>query len=194
MKTPLGILLIVAVFSLAILSGCSNDEAAPVSAPSMSETPDFVKLPERLEKSASKMVSVTKFITAAQGGTIRLLSSYKAAPDSQLVTIDVALELKPGDLPYDASLTLTLDDVLFLTNVNMTFGPHGVVFNRAVKLSANASGLDGGTTVRNLKLFYINNGVWEQMSGSNGVLAAGTLEAQGQLPHFSQYAFGRVTD
>ncbi len=194
MKTPLGILLIVAAFSLAILSGCSNDSAGPVSTPSKSETPDFVKLPERLDKSVNKIVSVTEFITAAQGGTLRLVSSYKAAADSHLVTIDVALELKPGDLPYDASLTLTLDDVLFLTNVNMTFGPHGVVFNRAAKLTAKATGLDGGTAVKNLKLFYINNGVWEMMSGSNGSLYAGVFDGQGMLPHFSQYAFGRVTD
>ena len=194
MKAPLGILLIAAAFSLAIFSGCSNDAAAPVSTSSKGETPNFVKLPERVDKSLAKVVSATQFMTAAQGGTLRLLSSYKAAPDSHLVNIEVTLEVRPGDLPYDASLTITLDDVLFLTNVDMTFGPHGIVFDHPVKLSAKASGLDGGTSFSNLKLYYIDNGVWVKMTGSNGILTGGVLDAQGKLPHFSQYAFGRVDE
>lgn len=187
MKKPFVILLALAMLTLAFVGGCSNDAATPASTLSKGETPEFVKLPERLDNSLNKIVSVTKFIYAAQGGTLRLLSTYKAAPDSHLVTIDVTLALQPGDLPYDASLTLSVDDVLFL----MTFGPDGVVFNRAVNLSAKASGLDGGTSYSALKLYYINNGVWE-MPGSNGILYAGTLDAEGQLFHFSQYAFGRA--
>lgn len=194
MKTRLKILIITAVFSLAIFGGCSNDAATPVSASSINETPDFLKLPERMDKSLAKAFSVTKFIYAAEGGTVPLLNTYRAAPDSHLVTIDVALDLKPGDLPNDASLTISLDDVLFLANVDMTFGPHGVVFNHGVKLSVHASGLDAGTMPHHVKLYCITNGVWEKVNGSNGVFSAGTLDAQGKLSHFSQYAFRRVED
>ncbi|MEO8167488.1 MAG: hypothetical protein ABI623_04515 [bacterium] len=194
MKTPVGILLIVAAFSLAIFGGCNSDASSPVTSSPNSDAPDFVKLPERLDKALSKQVSVTQFITAAQGGTLRLLTSYKAAPDSHLVTIDVKLVLRAGDLPYDASLTLTLDDVLFLTNVDLTFGPHGITFNRQVDLSATATGLTTDASYRQLKLYYIDNGTWVKMNGSNGSLVGGDLDAKGKLPHFSQYAFGRVED
>lgn len=195
MKTPLGILLIMAAFSLAIFSGCSN-AATPVSTLSEGETPDFVKLPERLDKSVARVVSATKFIYAARGGTLELRDTYRAAPDSHLVTIHLKLDFKPNDLPYDDSVTVALDSELFLTNVNMTFGPDGIIFNHPVKLELDATGLTLDGVKKKLKLYYINGDVWQEMPKSSAHYDdhRGKLDAKGDLPHFSQYAFGRVTD
>ncbi len=179
-------------FSLAIFSGCSDGPANPVTAPTTNQSPEFVKLPKRLNRSLAKTVSVTQFIYAAQGGTLRLQDSYAAAPDSHIVTLDIALVFNPGDLPYDASLTLSVDDEAFITTVGMTFGPHGLVFNNPANLTVNATGLDLGTTSVSLKLYYLNaSNVWERMPSSNAIYRVGTIDAQGRLPHFSQYAFGR---
>lgn len=185
--------LVVLVFSLAFFSGCGNDSPSTVAAPSAADkTPEFIKLPKRLSKALQKTVSVTQFIYAAQGGTLRLQDTYAAAPDSHLVTLDITLEFKPGDLPYDASLSMSVDDEAFITTIGLTFGPHGIVFNRPAKLSVNATGLDAGSGTVEMKLYYLNeqNG-WERMPASNAVYQAGTLDAHGKLPHFSAYGFGR---
>ncbi len=180
-------------FSLGIFSGCSDGPANPVTAPPTNHAPEFVKLPKRLNASLAKTVSATQFIYAAQGGTLRLQDSYAAAPDSHIVTLDIALEFKPGDLPYDASLTISVDDVTFIATAALTFGPHGLVFNNPAKLTVNATGLDLGTTSVSLKLYYLNaSNVWERMPSSYAVYRVGTIDAQGRLPHFSQYAFGRI--
>ncbi len=188
--------LLMLAFSLAIFSGCSDGPANPVTAPTTNQTPEFIMLPKRLDKSLMKQVSVTQFFYAAQGGTLRLRDTYRAAPDSHLVTIDITLKFEPNDLPYDASLTLTIDDVVFLTSVDLTFGPHGIVFNHPAKLEVEATGLDLDiNSTRRLRLYYVNdNGVWERMPGSEGsyIVYGGRLEAEGRLPHFSQYAFGRI--
>ncbi len=183
-----------AAFSLGIFSGCSNETSAPVTTNSDTKTPVFMKLPERLDKSVSKLVTATKFITRAQGGTLALRTQYKAAPDSHLVTIDITLRVRAGDLPYDASLTMTLDDVLFLTDINLTFGPHGIVFANPAKLEVEATGLRFAGSTDRMALYYVSGGVWQRMPNSEVDYYNGELEAEGSLPHFSQYAFGRVTD
>ncbi len=181
-----------------LLIGCSeqNNPVQTTADPILNvEKPEFIKLPKRLSKSLQKSVSVTQFITAAQGGTLLLHDTYRAASDSHLVTLDIELELKPGDLPYDASLTLSVDDEAFITTVGLTFGPHGIVFNRPAKLTVNATGLELGSARMKMKLYYFNDqNVWVPMTGSNGVYQAGTVDAQGKLPHFSVYAFGRITE
>ncbi len=192
MKKQLCSLVVLLLFSLAIFNGCSDGPANPITAPTTNQTPEFVKLPKRLNPSLAKTVSVTQFIYAAQGGTLRLQDSYAAAPDSHIVTLDIALKFKPNDLPYDASLTISIDDEAFITTVGMTFGPHGLVFNNPAKLTVDATGLDLGSTNVTLKLYYLNeSNVWERMPASNAVYHAGTIDAHGKLPHLSQYAFGR---
>jgi hypothetical protein len=180
------------------LFGCSqqNNPVQTTSDPTVntSQTPDFIRLPKRLSKSLQKTVSVTQFITSAQGGVLRLQDTYKAAPDSHLVTLDIQLEFKPGDLPYDASLSMSLDDELFITTVGLTFGPHGIVFDHPAKLTVYATGLEVGSGKIKMKLYYLNNNIWEPMPSSNAVYEAGVIDAHGKLPHFSQYSFGRVTE
>ncbi len=185
-----------AAFSLGIFSGCTDGGNTPVSTNDGTKSPVFVRLPERLDKNVEKVVTATKFIYAAQGGTLQLRDTYRAAPDSHLVIINISLSFQPGDLPYDASLSITIDDVLFLADVDLTFGPHGIVFNRPARLTVMATGLDLDiNTTRQLKLYYNANGVWTLMQGGGVYFAgSGTLGAQGLLPHFSQYAFGRVED
>ena len=188
------LLVTVLVAALMVFVGCSKDTQAPVTSNGVSEQPHFITLPAKLDKSLPKIASVTKFFYAAQGGTLELTDSYKAAPDSHLVSINIKLELQPGDLPNDASLTLSIDDVAFLTNVDLTFGPHGITFNNPARLTVTATGLDLSVTTSNVKLYYIDNGVWVKMNGSNGSYYVGQLDAKGKLPHFSQYAFGRVDE
>ena len=185
-------------FSLALFSGCSKDSPSPVAAtPTISQTPEFVTLPMRFDNALRKTVSVTKFFYASQGGTLAIHDWYRAVPDNHLVTIDISLTIRPYQLPYDASLTINIDDVAFLTDVDLTFGPHGIVFNSPVDLQVSATGLDLDlNSTRRLRLFYNNNGVWERMPGSSGSYYAtfGWLNADGNLPHFSQYGFGRIDD
>ncbi len=194
MKKQLCSLVVLLLFSLAIFTGCSNDSPNPVGLGNSTtdQTAEFIKLPKRLTRSLAKTASATQFIYAAQGGTLRLQDSYAAAPDSHIVTLDIALKFKPNDLPYDASLTISIDEETFITTVGMTFGPHGMVFNKPAKLTVDATGINLGPTNVNLKLYYLNeSNVWERMPASSAEYHAGTIEAHGKLPHLSQYAFGR---
>lgn len=194
MMNKLQLVIAALAVSLAVI-GCSqqSNSVQPIEVTrSLVQTPEFLKLPKRLSKSLQKTVSVTQFIYAAQGGTLRLQDTYAAAPDSHIVTLDIALEFKPGDLPYDASLSMSVDDELFVTTVGLTFGPHGIVFNDPAKLSVKATGLDAGSGTVKMKLYYLNDqNVWERMPASNAVYRAGSIDAHGKLPHFSQYSFGR---
>jgi len=192
MKNTLRYLLMLA-FSLTMFNGCSNESQSPVTAPTtVDETPEFITLPKRLTPSLQKKVVVTRFMEAAQGGTLQLHDSYVAEPDGRIVTIDIALEIKPHDLPYDASISLAIDDVAFLTSVDLTFGPHGIAFSNPVKLTVAASGLDLNLGNGKTKLYYLSdNGNWKTLGKSGGRYEGGTLNAEGMLTHFSQYAFGR---
>lgn len=184
---------VIAVFFSLLIMGCQSDN--PISSPphtGLTSAPQFLQLPARAD-GLRKIVTARAFITAAQGGVLQLADSYVDSSGST-ITINISLTFAPGDLPYDADLTLTIDDVYFLSTVDMTFGPHGIVFNNPAKLNMCATGMSlDPTTAAALKLYYDNSGTWDRMPASNAVYQSGatTIDGHGKLPHFSRYAFGR---
>lgn len=179
-------------FLVATLVGCQAENPLAVPVAPAASTPEFVPLPQPLTPSLKKVVTARAYFTVANGGTLALHDSYVAA-NGQTVTLDVVLTARPGDMPYDADLTMVLDDSLLMSSVDLTFGPHGIVFNRALELRMEANGINLDPTLsNNLKLFYIQeDNTWEKMPGSNAQYQNTALDGKGKLPHFSRYAFGR---
>jgi hypothetical protein len=175
----------------AVIQGCQQDSPSEPVSSAPSVTPSFLELPAPSARTLKKQVTASAFITVAQGGTLELHDNYIKA-DGHRFRLDISLELQPGAMPYDADLTMSVDDSLFVSTLEMTYGPHGIVFNKPARLSVTATGLDLDGASRRLKLYYIENDVWTEMPASNAIYYAGDLWGHGKLPHFSKYGFARV--
>ena len=188
------------LFGLLIcLPGCQND--SPVSFqdnPVTASGPQFLKLPGI--HALAKMVADTALITPEHGGRLELDFKYSYV-DSDGVTrkldADLSVTFQPQGVTDTLVATMSLDDQVLQSNVDLTFGPHGTTFLKPALLDVNVSGMDlSGLNPRDrVYIWYVDTtGTWIRMDAKrvDVDVKKGQLRCQdGKLPHFSAYAFGR---
>jgi hypothetical protein len=181
------------VFLISVLiwgAGCQN--AGPVEPASMSasQTPQFIALPKN--NSLHKLISATEVITPQNGGTLRL--NYDYGSGTSRVNIDISLNFPSGAVTENTAVTLTVDDAVLMTNIDLSFGPQ-MKFLKPGLLDVNAKGLDlsGVPSNATVRFYYYNNGAWEEIPVKriSVDLSQGKVECRdGEISHFSRYAFG----
>jgi hypothetical protein len=171
--------------------GCQN-EGAELTAPTdgRSDAPKFIELPSGM--SALKNLSVWGQVTQKNGGELKL--DYKENVEGKF-ELHVKLKFEKGTVSNDFDASLSMDANYLMNNVNLEFGPHGSYFIRPAKLEIVVRGMDlsGFTDNDKIYLYYEDSGQWTQMQGDVKIsVNEGKLECKnGELPHFSRYAFCR---
>lgn len=155
----------------------------------------FLQLPANADKSLSKYLSCTKYATVKNGATLKL--QYRGYSFWGVTSADVSLQVLPYSVSKDQSLTMGFDAEYMMTDVDLTFGPHGTIFQKPALLNVSAYGLDLSAYPRGQRdayLWYYNeiSDKWEQMDADMVYINSdlGILYCKnGQLPHFSRYGF-----
>ena len=174
------------------LAGCSNSPVAPETVNAfIQQELQIISLGQGMP-SLAKRISVTKRITSKHGGKLVLKHKWTSSNGNK-VEIKVALEIQKDGISEDAELSLTLDDEQFLGNLDLVFGPHGIVFDKAAELSIKAKGLDlSDFDEKTFGLYYdTEDGKWEKMTWKklSVNIRRGEIEiVKAKLPHFSRYA------
>lgn len=162
----------------------------------------FIKVALNAEKNTNleKLVSCTKYATVKSGAYLKL--QYRAFTFTGITTTDVSLQVLPYALTQDQYLTMSFEGEYMMTDVDLTFGPHGTVFQKPALLNVFAYGLDlSGYPDGEIPayLWYYNEiaNKWERMDADRvyinkdlGILVC----INGYLPHFSRYGFTTAPD
>jgi hypothetical protein len=178
--------------------GCQND--SPVSFQDNSTTasgPQYIQLPKN--QSLAKIVGDTAVISPEKGGQLAVNLKYSYVDSvgvNRKLDARLTLTFPPGAVMDTLLATMSVDDQVLRSAVDLTFGPHGPVFLKPALLDVNINGLDLSALNPKDKvyLWYIDNGTWIRMDAKkvDFDVKKGTLICQdGELPHFSMYAFGR---
>jgi hypothetical protein len=180
--------------------GCKNDSpVGPQDNPVTASGPQFIKLPK--VHSLGKILATTTVITPEHGG--RLVLNFRSDVDghhwthdqgTQDLEVKMSLTFPPHSVTDTLVATMSLDDQVLLSNV--TFAPHGSVFLMPALLDVDARGIDltGLKPTDRVYLWYKDNGTWIKMKSKSVkiYIKEQRLVCQdGELPHFSAYAFGR---
>jgi hypothetical protein len=149
---------------------------------------------ESIAPPVSNILSVSQPIVAGVGGNVRLQGSY-LSKYGDIIDYDASLVVPAGALPYNATISISIDRSTFADDGTITFGPCGLVFKTPVKLTLHATNIDFVKKNQAIVFYYLNNGVMEPMPASYGSYAkksgSNIIDAGAQVPHFSRYAFGR---
>jgi len=148
-------------------------------------------------RSLSKVTTVSEWITIEEGGSLELRhQNVLLSNEWETLRIDAKLEILKNTISEDADVSLTIDDLQFVGNMDVTFAPHGTTFSEPALLNIKARGLElNGVDPYSLKLYYDNQetGEWEEMEYEEFKYdyENGRIEfKKAQLPHFSRYAVG----
>lgn len=142
------------------------------------------------DNSLKKVTTVSKWITAQNGGLLSLQHVGNG------IQVNSSLYILPGAMSQDAEISLTLDDENFMGAMDMVFSPHGTIFKQPALLTIVASGLDlSGYNPDDLGIYYYNEitGQWEEMQRDAFIVDINTgsiILQNARLPHFSRYAIG----
>lgn len=179
-------------------SGCTteNDLNSPVLFQTENKSePNFIILPTGTSRSLEK-VTKKKMITVADGGEIRLEHDIDLG-NGEEIEVRIELEVEANSISADAEFELSLDDNALISNVDLTFAPHGIVFSQPAKLSIRAKNLDlSGVDPNNVKVYYDNQntGQWEEISAEEieVKISKGEIRVKNALlNHFSRYALSK---
>lgn len=144
-----------------------------------------------------KTVSSSAHISVRSGGRLSLKDKFSGGPYGK-VSIEVKLKFEPRSLTDDADVSLSIDDQLLLTNVDLTFGPHGLTFLKPASLDVHVKGVDlSSLNGKTPDFCYYNEttGTWEiiQSKKIKVNFKKGEIDCQDALIwHFSIYAFGII--
>lgn len=158
----------------------------------------FIKMPREAELRLAKLTA-SKYVLAGVGGTLSVNYRDYDIETGQRLAVKASIMVPPNALAQSTWLTMGLNEEILETSVDLTFGPHGVSFAKPALLNISAKGLDLSSVPADaqVNLYYFNEttGQFEVMrtEGLFVDLAKGILICRnGQLPHFSRYAFGYV--
>jgi hypothetical protein len=192
------IALLLGALSSTMGSGCRNDgPLSPENNTIAAQEPDFIKLPKNM--SLQKIVGDTALITPEQGGKLSLAFKYRytsSTGDQRVLDARMTLTFPRGAVEDSIVASLRLDDEVLKSSVDITFNPHGSTFLKPALLDVDIRGMDfaGYSPKDKLWLYYDDNGTWVKMAAKKVEfdLKEGKLKCDdGELPHFSRYAFGR---
>jgi len=176
---------------LLLLGGCSDFEN-PVGADERVQVEElnFLGLPD--PGALFKTMEATATISPQTGGELNL--NYSQGQGSEKVDIDISLRFDPGSVSEEIEVSMSVDQNILMTNIDIQFGPSGSVFLKPANLSVNARGLDLSDVPEDaeITLYYDNDGEWEEISANmvRHNVKLGQLQCvNGKIPHFSRYAF-----
>jgi len=115
---------------------------------------------------------------------------------AELIYAYASLEIVPGSISEDVTISLELETTELSGGVSFTFHPHGINFSEPAILNIEAQGVDfTGVNPNDVDIFYDNqeNGQWEPMQRDDVLIDvdAGSVKVvNARLPHFSRYAIG----
>ena len=186
---------LLAVATLLNMGGCLNNSPLAPEEESLSSQGklQFLKIGDG-NPSLKKVIQVSQLITKENGGELILKHEINRGDES--VEVELILKVLPRTVSGDTEFTLSLDDQYLITNVDFTFGPHGIIFSKPALLSVEAEGLDlSNIHSDKIDLYYDNpdTGQWEKMKCKEIEvdLEDGEIEVEeGEIPHFSRYAIG----
>jgi len=174
-------------------SATANQElSAPMTTPVpiLTAVPILVPLPLPIA-GPQRLVSKTQRISASEGGRIEISYAYWSLLGK--VSRYARLEIPEGALEKDTDITMAFDTQV----LGLRFSPEGLVFKSPAILDFNSRGLD----LRNLlagtlyDLYYDSEtGLFERQDAyeMKTNLLKGEIDCkEGEIHHFSRYAFGR---
>jgi hypothetical protein len=194
------------VIGFLLIGGCS-DSSQPVLSPIDSPTAGGTVQQGAVAKAVSgaktqiplpvplvgknKGGSSTGYITVSSGGQVSASYSYTSILN-KLVQISATFSVPPGAIDKNINVTLSLDDKY----VAVKFIPGGLKFKVPAKLTYNATGLDLSMVPVGapISLCFVNDS--EQVTEEENTESistdpsCGSLACKnGDIPHFSRYAF-----
>lgn len=201
LKKFLVLLIIFVIFVIIAFSfsNCSKDMSPVASNQEIKEQGGIKFLSfGKSSKSLQKVITATEFIEKEIGGKLSLEFAYENV-DSQKVDVDIELEIQANSIVEDNEFTMSVDDEYFVSDLDVTFGPHGTQFSIPALLNISVKGIDlSGVNPDEVFLYYDNQetGEWELMECDVIEIDAeqGLIKiVNGKLPHFSRYAIGQDT-
>ena len=188
--------LAVMVLIAAIGIGCQKNGPVETADVVKGQAPQFIKLPQNPEgNTLNKIISASQLITAKDGGEVILDYKYAAGTFGE-VAIKATLKFLPGSVSKDLQVTLSVDDEVLLTRVDLSFDPHGAYFLKPAILDVEAKGVDlSGVSAERLKVYYENQvtNQWDVIPTKEIIVKTheGYVKCiEASLEHFSRYAFG----
>lgn len=154
--------------------------------------PEFIKQPT--SNAAKSIVTATAYVTPSHGGKVDLKSRFYDPMGKKDVEIAFNLKVPRHAVNEPITITMTLDTTNLLANI--TFEPHGTVFNKPVMFNARCLGLNLDNLMDgDVDVYYVQDGMWTErnvpgkisLNAKKGELVLKDVP----MNHFSQYAFGR---
>lgn len=154
-------------------------------------SPKLLQLPLPLW-GANQGASSTSYITSSSGGKVSVTYSYTSIL-RKLFRVTATLSVPPGAIDKDTYVTMSVDDKYLA----LKFKPSGLKFNIPAELDFNATGLDLSILPFGapISLYYVNDyGVMTEKENAESISAnrfyGSVVCNDGEIPHFSRYAFG----
>ncbi|MFA6540579.1 MAG: hypothetical protein WCT99_03180 [Bacteroidota bacterium] len=187
---------LVVVILIGWTPGCnSNPVQAPDQVTSAGQQIQLLDAPRSSGGALSKKYRTGDWFRAESGGELKISARFNSNNQFGTSTLNATFTLPGNALKADQYIAMTFDDY----KLQIQFNPHGLQFNVPAKLTYTATGVDlsslpDGTEI---KLFYVNenSGSFEEMHSGTITYdkASGTISCvDGEIPHFSEYAFGYV--
>ena len=144
------------------------------------------------------IISVTERVTYKRGGVLKL--TYNGGTGDDRVKVTIQFKVPPKSVSRDCDITMGLDANKLLTDINIVdlgFEPSGISFSKPASLSVQGKGLNLAGLPANAKpTFYYwdeDTNEWVPISfkRSSVNIDLGMIDLDdGEVPHFSRYAFG----
>lgn len=187
---------LVVVILLGWTQGCNNN---PVQAPDQtSSTGQHIQLldaPRTSGGALSKKYRTGDWFSTESGGELKISARFNTNNQFGTSTLNATFTLPANALKADSYIAMTFNDY----KLQIQFNPHGLQFNVPAKLTYTATGIDLSSLPdgAEIKLYYVNedSGSFEEMHSGTITYdkALGTISCvDGEIPHFSEYAFGYV--
>ncbi len=186
--------LLLAFAAAMFLVGCQKDNLTGPTEASQAQG-GSVRLLALPKGSLHKVTYTFDTVTVQSGGKLQIhYTEDDSVAGKNAMRLDFEVQFAPGSITNDFVATLATDANYAMSALGLTFGPHGTTFLKPAEVKMHVTGLDlsqmpeGGS----LHLFYDENGTWVTMPGEVTVnTVTGEVKClDGQLPHFSRYAFG----
>ncbi len=156
-----------------------------------------LKMP-KIEQGLSKQHYDVQEYYVKKGCFLSTKAIYKKkGSKNKNVIINASLEVKPGALPEDKTLSMMLDDELLAGSVDIVFDPHIEEFNPVALLNIDMKGLDlSGIDEEDVRIVYYdptNNGIEDMKYEKLEIdVKKGRINLiNAEIPHFSRYIWLR---
>jgi hypothetical protein len=177
-----------------LLMSCRQGSAVDPSGPPETGTPEFLRVPGN--PALRKVLFIVDSVTVDRGGRLLVKDEdFDSVTSKRNFRMKIEIAFKPHSVSNDFLASVSTDAQYLMSSLDLQFGPHGTFFLKPADLKVWVKGMDlsGFSPKDRIYLYYIDNGRWVRMEGNVSFnVKTGELScANGRLPHFSRYAFGR---